>query len=535
MAVIRQYESPVRGLRPDETGPEAFQRAGYRIAAGFREAGAALGRGIATAGRAVGNDVNKYVSQQEVSDISAHGALLSQSFHNQWNEIAKSANPQDQHYGQQFLQNTVEPELEKFQSGFTTDAGRAYAREMTNHIRETMYHTVAADTSTMAADAVVKNLATYDNSTQTTLYQNPELLTDRLNNIDKTVDALVKSYPDLTPDEAAKLRDETTTKLKEGATKSAFLGVADRNPQMAETMLNNGQFGQYLDGAQAHSYIKMAERTQKEEATQARIAANLASRVASENATNGYLSALSTGPDGNLIVPKGWLGNVLKDPNLKPAEKTALYHFAHVHDGRKGMVTDRPTFIALSHDAVSGSLTTDDLVGSLTKGDISVQQYHFLDGLRKEIANSPEAKADAKAFGIAVKGYQHFIDGSNPLTGRYDPQGSERYAEFINAKTDEFRNGLRKGWSRQSMLTPGGEHFIFGDVKNYEVTPTISGHPFVNPMQQQPLTTPAEGQSTTSTAVAAANSVPKLEPGESPQHFVQRLMEWNREHLAGNK
>ncbi len=529
MAIVRQYQSPVDRLTPDQTPIERFQQAGYRIVSNYRMAGSDIGRGIAKAGKAIGDNVDNYLTQQDISRASSHGAALHASLLNQWNTVARSDtfNPNNQQAAQNFLSQTVEPELEKYQQGFNTERGRVFALEQADSIRNELYHTVAADVSTMAGDAVIKNVNDLSNSVQTMLYHNPEQLGAQLGSIDRTVNALVANSPGISPTEAEKIKTTVGFQMKERATQSAFTGLADRNPQAALDLLNSGKYGNYINGAQAHRYIRMAIETQKQEEILSRQASMLAQRQAQNSAMVGLLNNVKTDANGHVVITPGTLKAVWADPNLSPAQKMTTYRYmVSMQKAGSAPVGDSATFSHFAGEAMTGNLDMSQVIDATTRGEITPREATQLHTWNSDVNSSPQRKSAWSAFKVTASGFKQYISRTNLLMGKMDPRGEQRYADFLREKQAQFQAGIEQGWAPESMLKEGGAHYIFGDISNYEIN---TGIPGVNTSAMTPAARAMlVGPQPLTTAPGATGpaGIPMPNPGETPEAFAKRLAAW---------
>lgn len=539
MAIIREYQTPVDRLVPNEEAISRFQQSGYRIKSDYRLAGEEIGTGLAAAGEAVGKRVNDYLTQQGISSAASHGAAFEQHYHQEWTDFAKS-HPNDPNAGQEFLSKVFEPALETYQSGYTsTDKVRMFALERADAMRNDMYHVVAADMSTMAGDAVINNVNNLENSTSSLLYKNPELLASKLAQIPNMVDAFVKNSPNLSVKDAAAVRDKVSVKLGESWAKSAFLGLADRNPRLAEEELNAGKFGQYLNGAEAHRYIKMAEETQKAEARAAKAASLVNQRLAIISTEKSLVESLHVDPKtGAVVVPSGWNKTVLSHASTLGAAGTMrLLNIGHTLTQRtlsnEASTYDPHTYTTLLNHAATGDLNMVDAGTALAHGYITGKQFTQLKGVNTAVNESPQRKADWAAYKTAVAGFKGYIDTTNLMLGKLDAHGAQRYSEFLTDTHEQFQAGLDQGWSAESMVKPGGAHYLFGDVKRYEVGNGLPlGLTVPKQLQglvgnEQPLPPPSPGGSSTA---SGPEGVPMPQLGESPSDYTKRIMEWSKEH-----
>src|SRR4051794_3883154 len=113
MANIREYNAPEGiGLRPSEVGVDARAAAGRRGGAFFNQASEALNQEGArwkSTITDVGDVAVKWEDHREIASGAATFARMQANLTEQWNDIAKNADPNDPSIAKKFREEVVEP------------------------------------------------------------------------------------------------------------------------------------------------------------------------------------------------------------------------------------------------------------------------------------------------------------------------------------------------------------------------------------------------------------------------------------------
>ena len=140
MPNIREFNAPGDlGLRPDDRAAEATANSGRRIAALYSEAGdakASIGRSAASAIRDVGDVAVKYAEHREISQGAATAATTLSNLDAKWNEMIKTADPNDPSVAAKFREEVLEPTLEKLGSAPMTEGGQKFAEANVEKFRK---------------------------------------------------------------------------------------------------------------------------------------------------------------------------------------------------------------------------------------------------------------------------------------------------------------------------------------------------------------------------------------------------------------
>jgi hypothetical protein len=500
---IRTYEAPENlGLNPTDRGTDATAAAARRVGAFYNQVGGStqdLGRSTEQLGRAtqhlgaqtgqlgssqkamwdsladnaasdirtVGGVITKYEDHQQISAGAPAGAKVLDGLDNQWNEIAKNADPNDQSIRQKFLQEQVEPALEKFKEGFTTENSQAWAERFADHIRTHLDTKTAADQSTLAGIAVHKNMRDMTTTMSNTALSDPSSVPTLLKGLDHTIDGMVGSSPTLSATDAARVRAEVADATKKAIVQYGAIGAIQKsgNPEAtAEEWIK--KYPDYISGAEAKTLasnarsqirannydVEVNRRRQKEIATDR-----------SNEATNQYL--IDVRSQDPKLANDPTAKKILNDPTLLKTDKNNLLNYI---DRQLKPETDtrlsQQTFVGLLRDmrapdadpdavmqkAWDARLTDPGKPGSMSEKDFNAFRAEVI--ARK----TPEGAALERDRALFFKQYAGTIAGRT-----YDPAtGSPKlYAAEVDARRIE--NDLRrKGLDPHLAYDPSSEYFV---------------------------------------------------------------------------
>jgi hypothetical protein len=220
---IVPYTNPNDILRPTETGVEATAQAALRSNRIFTELGATeeqtgrqlgqdIGRGITQATDAA----IKYEDHRQISHGGAAEMGIIDSAMKQWDAmIGDPKNVNDPTLAQRFKEQTLEPMLEDFQKGFTTDRSQNWAMERAQAIRQHFDVKTAVEVGDLAKTAARVNGNALGNGMADIASRSPGSVPWLLDSIPKHIDELVATSPNLKGVTASEMRLELTQKLRE--------------------------------------------------------------------------------------------------------------------------------------------------------------------------------------------------------------------------------------------------------------------------------------------------------------------------------
>ena len=179
-----------------------------------------------------------------------------------WNDTAKNADPNDPSVAAKWREETLEPAMEQFASGFNTEKSQAWAQRFIDQYRDHANAKTTADMSSLAADAVHVNTVTTINKLSSAVYSDPSSVSFALDSLDHSVGGIVGSSPNLTPDVAARVKTDISLKGKEQIVKAAVAG-AIANGGNWEKIANDPKFSGLINGAELQQFAKAAQTQQR--------------------------------------------------------------------------------------------------------------------------------------------------------------------------------------------------------------------------------------------------------------------------------
>lgn len=469
---IRQLDAPSDlGLRPSETGVEATAGAARRIGGFYNQAADAynqaaglkqdLGNRIGGAVKDVGQVAVDYMDHQEINQGAAKGAEMVANLTNQWNQKLRDPkfDPNDATAAAQFRQETLEPALDKFKEGFSTEKSQDWADHFVNQYRQHMVEKTSADMSTMAGIAVKTNAEKTVNALSSTVANDPSSLDFALKAVDHSLGGMVDSSPTLDPAAAAGVKTEVTQKAKEAIVKSAVSGMIQKNPNIDLDAVQK-KYGDYVNGAEIKMFQKAAQTQAKVDAYHDKSAAiaqrQLDDQQVHSNAAKVISSNVAVDPQTNQVTinPKFFdqaLQIARQNPDAPSAAATVRtmldWGESQLNKERKP-VTD--PMVASSIDAkmfTSDNPTTKmdilkaEAAGKLTRADAEI---------RTKIIDQRDKLPSDPQFKLAMDGAKELIEGRS--AGEKSLQAG-KYAAFMQQFLSEYQQQKAAGTLQPNALS----------------------------------------------------------------------------------
>jgi hypothetical protein len=448
---IAQYTSPIDKLEPSEVGAEALARAGRGIGAQYRQIGQDYQQSIDRVGDPLAQAVDQHETMTEISQGSAALAAMHANFTTQWNEMASKYDPNDKSIQGTFLDNTVEPQLQAFQDGFSTEKGQQWALSQADALRSHLYDKTSADMSTRAGSAVVENMKTTLTMLSDTARKDPSSMDASIGQINSLVQAAKENNTgNLSPEQIAKM-DDLSRDMKNEVVKAGLQGLADVNPQAAVAAINSGKFSPYISGTEGDQLIKYSEgitRMKLEDQTRAYENQQRQQKIQEDAAANKILDSIYNPTTGQLNIPDNINQQIFQNQSLSAKAKIDLMG-AVKHISQDSDVTDpsvrSSNFAALGDD----SLTQSDLISQAAQGKLSKEDLSFFS---ERLKQTPDAEAEKGALANAMKQVQDTI--LTPAAPGIPPSPAQRQAQvaftnwFMPAYTSALQDPSFKGMSQ---------------------------------------------------------------------------------------
>lgn len=353
MANIKPYEAPQGiGLSPTEIGIETVAGNARRLGAygnQIADAKAQEGHELATTVTDVGSVVENYMTHRDISKGAADGAQFVSHMNDLWNQQAASADPNDATIKQKFMQDQLEPELEKFKGNFSTERSQQWAEHFVDQYRQHMSDKTDADMSTLAGIAVRKNVATTVNSLSSAVASDPSSLDFALSSVDHSIGATIASSPNMSATDRAAVTAEVGLKAKESIVKSAISGMITKNPNIDLDAIQK-KYGDYINGAEMKMFQKAAQGQAKVDFLQNKAIEayqdKQKERAAAADLSKTFSDNVQFGADGKVTINPAFYDGVMQTVRKYPgsADDTArtLIQFGQ-HEAtakRETIVTD---------------------------------------------------------------------------------------------------------------------------------------------------------------------------------------------------
>jgi hypothetical protein len=457
MPNIRQTEAPRGiGLNPSETGIEAVAGAARRIGTFYNQTadlygqeGSELKSTITDAGSVAEN----YMTHRDISAGAANGAKFIAQKNDEWNEIAKTADPNDVTIKQKFIEENLNPALDQFKAGFSTERSSQWAEHFVDQYRQHMSEKTSADMSTLAGIAVRKNVATTVNALSSAVASDPSSLDFALKSVDHSIGATVASSPNISATDAAAVTSEVGLKAKESIVKAAVSGMITKNPNVDLDAIQK-KYGDYINGAEMKMFQKAAQTQAKVDLLQQKQLETYqrqqnerkAESAANDNLTKNVALDPATGrPTINPNYFKSAL-DIAKMPDAPVGLARTLIDWGEHQQNLKAQpqVSDPTTRQDLTDRMFDPNkpTTTRDLMQAQIAGKISDHDFTVMHRLVTELQTTPLTGPVWQTTAAAVK--DALIVSVPGLPGK-DSVGTSNYATFMQTFLPEYIAKSRAG------------------------------------------------------------------------------------------
>jgi hypothetical protein len=457
MANIREDNAPAGlGLQPTEMGADARLQVARRGGAFYNQAAEALagtGQRIGSTITDVGKVADDYVTHRDISQGAKDGTGIVANANTQWNEIAKKSDPNDPATAQKFLTETLEPALDKFKEGFTTERSRQWAEQFTDQYRKHMFEKTASDMSTLAGIAVQQNVHQTVNQLSSAAASDPSSLDFALKTIDHSIGGMVSSSPNLDAETGAKVNAQLTQQAKEAVVKAAVSGMIQKNPNVDLDAIQK-KYPEYINGAEIKMFQKAAQTQAKVDTLQNKQLETYTRQTnerAAEHAANQNLSKnVTIDPQTSRpVIKPDFFSDALeiaKMPDAPAGTARALIDWGeHQQNAKAENVIDDPIIKKDLTDRLFDSdkpTTRIDLMKAQVKGQLSNNSFQAMERLVTELETSPLKGPVWDSTATAVK--DALIVNVPGLPGK-DSVGTANYATFMQTFIPQYLAKERAG------------------------------------------------------------------------------------------
>ena len=464
---IQQYTSPIDQIHPSEVGADALAQAGRHIGAEYKEVGQEYGHAIDAVAAPVAKIIDQHETLNEISQGSAALAAMHNNLTTQWNAMASKADPNDKSIQGTFLNDTVEPQLQQWQSSFSTEKGQDWALAQADSMRMHYTEKTAADMSILAGTARVKNLTTQLSQLSNVAYNDPSSINQSFAQVDSTL-AAAKENSDgiMTPEQLTKL-DSVALDMKNEMTKNAIKGYADSDnpngPKAAKAILNSPDYNQYLkpkeqqklgdyiDNQSSARDVEQQQKVQQQQAQQTAANQQEVKGIFSQIASGqGYLATqafanqkLSTQQKNDLVAQKNGILSLPQDFLTSPAYGDGFSKVA------QGVYSGQP-------------ITARALTAGVRRQEITPAGAVQLQAISDKM-KTPEGLAEVNAQTQVLQQMKTQIIKGGPNAA--DPAGEKIYNGMLNSFYASWDAGIKSGLTPAQMADPQSKDYI-GNMAN---------------------------------------------------------------------
>lgn len=436
---IRQYDNPIDGLSPTDRGVQSSVDLGRHVERAFSIAGNSLGNAVT----AVGDTYDKIKTQQDISTGLAQKAQILDNLTTASDVAMNSADPNDHTAAEKWRTEQMEPLLDGWISGFSTQESRLWATEQAGQIRQHLYEKTASDQSRNAGVAAVQNYSNTLKGLSNTVLQDPSALPMALRAHEDGTEALIKTNPFITNEMAAKLREQSD-KDRVTIGEAAFHGSALTNPLAAMQDLQNGKYEGVLGAEDQVRMFGFAQQVHREQLADQRSALAMGKEQA-ETKNEALLSgeyAKMFKPDGSTVIPQGANARLVQlstMPFMKAdaikalgdAYKTAAENkingtFQQTNNGVWTQLASRIGQPVSAPDALTHSMVDQ----AYAAHQLSEHDWRFLHQAVETAKNDPATTAAMTQLNQALDRSKALVVKSDIYGGTLDQTGQERYNEL---------------------------------------------------------------------------------------------------------
>lgn len=468
MPNIREYEAPQGlGLNPTETGIDALTQGarrigtfGQQIASTYDQEGSEAKGAVAN----VGQVAVSYINQKDRSDVSvaATGALakLDQS----WNVTTKGngldpsdsnyippANPNDPTVASKFMEEQVEPVLQKLRDVPIGEAGQEFAQNQIDQIRSHLSQKLTADLSTMAGEAEILKDRKTTNNLSNLVTTSPDFHSvDMALSMHKDAAAGWTSNPNITGDQLGKMNEHFQASQEQIVHAAAAAAITQARDPQAVAAAFIKRYPDYIKGDEANALAKAAQTQSKVDFLQNKAIEayqdKQKERAASADLSKNFGDNVKFNADGTVSIDPKMLDNAMavvrKYPGAADESVRAQIAFAQgqllkTKQEQREIVTDpasQSDLLARMNDPKSPTSETQILTAA-NQNKLDAHATSNLLALRKSLDDAPiKDPVFNSTFGAAKAVIEQSLDGQENF-GKFAFNFMTAYRAASNAGT----------------------------------------------------------------------------------------------------
>lgn len=475
MPNIREFNNPIDGLQPNDRAVSSAIFRARHTEQEFAYAGNQIGSSIAQVGAAY----DKVKTQQDISAGLPQKSEIWNNLTTAQNVAMKNADPNDHSAHDKFIEEQVKPILDQWQTGFSTEESRLWARNQADNLLQHFTERGAAIASENAGATAVGNVKNYITNLSNTVMQDPSSLNTALGSLDRDIDGLLAADPNLSPQAVNTLRNEIRENGRKTLVESAGLGLARSNPDAAQAALTSGQYKDILSGTESQTLFNRIESIKHAQFADARAAREFQRQdqkdAAQEKMTALYAEGIGKGPNGSWAPPPGYAQRLLDIVQQHPqgvsmSEVHAAQNMVSTftEDQASGrLVTSNPLIFnqfmsRLGTDpGQTGALTKTEIYQAAAARQLSNHDAQMLADATERVKNDPNERQLEKTLTAFFTSQKGFIQGTN---GMPSAKSQERFYEFQQSIRNAISSARSRGMTapevEQQLLNPASKDYL---------------------------------------------------------------------------
>ncbi len=417
MPNIATFNAPASDttIQPNPRGSEVLAESGARAGQLGRVAGqeTAQGfRGIAGPLQDAGRQISRFQTVDQVSQGAAGASAILADQTQKWQDITKNTDPNDLGRARQdFLQNSLQPALDRLTQGFGTPEGQAWAASegarLADHFNSTTLLTVARG----AHQAFMVNVGHMQDGYAAALKADPSLATYQttLASADTALSALTANTHGLSPEDAQAAKTTLVANMHHTLAQVMVASAMDQSPQAGLKLLADPSVAGALTPQTAEHLTIYGRELERMQASDQLRQVEMA-RIAREDVSDATSRALLTqdtvvGPDGTVHLGANFVHDLMAHASsLTPNAYVGMARLARTsHQELAAGTTDLPTLNHVYAGIASGQTTIASMVPLIGHG-LTVRDFQNASGVIDRLRSDPNAKMAATLINNFVHG-----------------------------------------------------------------------------------------------------------------------------------
>src|SRR6266567_766931 len=453
---IREFTNPDVNLNKPEIGIEATAQSARHIGAYYHQIGAEAGSAI----RETGDMAVRYMDHQQISAGAAGYSTLFDQKTQEWNDLAKNADPNDPTVAQKFREENLEPAFEEFRKQFSTERSQQWAEGRIESLRNHFTQKTSADMSTLAGHALDVNITQMATRLSNSVYRDPTGLNAALEAVDSAGAEMIKTSPNLKAEHASKVQEEVIEKIKKQIVQSAAVGAVRTNPDAGLKLAQDPTYAKYISGREMDQLTKEAQSVDRNNRAWSKYE-DQQKKQDQQRASDDAVVDIRARLDNGQRIPRDAIWN---NDTLTRHDKE---HLVTIMDqrARGAAAQDDPQtkqgFIDRFIDPTTTQPTKSEILRAEAEERLSTKTGSIL-----------RQWVDADERGITRdKVFKDTLHGARQLIGT-DPVGAGRYASFLEDFLPKYQTLKREGKLPDNALNlRDPESLISKSMQQYQRPP----------------------------------------------------------------